>query len=76
MTVITPTVPDPQPEPSPPGRVRKRALLVGAGVAAVVLGFLLVRWLRRGGPERVVRELAEHEAVVLADAAVDRLFAA
>lgn len=75
MTTTTATAPEPEPEP-PRSFGGKRTLVIAAGVTAVLLGFLLVRWLRRGGAERVVRELAEHEAVVLADAAVDRLFAA
>jgi hypothetical protein len=45
-------------------------------VGVVVAGVLVTRWLRRGGARRAVRNVAEHEAVVLADAVVDRLFAA
>jgi hypothetical protein len=66
---------EPAPEPAPGGT--RTALALGIGIlVAVVAGFLVVRWLRRGGAERAVRGVAEHEAVALADAVVDRLFAA
>jgi hypothetical protein len=79
MVSPTPTLATAGPvtDPEPDRRSRRRLVILALVVLGSLLGAtLVVRWVRRGGPEHVVRELAEHEAVTLADVVVDRLFAA
>jgi hypothetical protein len=42
----------------------------------VGLTFVVRRWIRAGGPRRVITELAEEGAVKLADAVIDEVLPA
>jgi hypothetical protein len=71
---LTAATPPPEPEGEPASGSRKAVVLGVAALVALVGGFLLVRWLRRGGAERVARELAAPEAIAIAHPVVEHLY--
>ena len=76
MTAPT-TFPPPDEPPTGSGRT-KRVLVAVVVVLLVAIGIkvLLRRWVRGGGPRRVITGLAEDGAVKLADAVVDEVLGA
>jgi hypothetical protein len=81
VPVVTnlPTAPDsPTEAPTPAGGGIAKKLIVAAVVAIlVVIGLkVLAAWWRRGGGRRVITDLAEQGAVILADKVVDEVLGA
>jgi hypothetical protein len=76
-TTDFPTMPEPE-EPRPDRAGDKRLLVTVLVALLVVLGIkvLVAYWWRKGGPRRVLTELAEDSAVKLADALIDEVLPA
>ena len=76
-TTDLPTMPEPE-EPTPSRGGAKRLLITAVVALLVILGIkvLFAFWWRRGGPRRVLTELAEDSAVKLADALIDEVLPA
>ena len=73
---MTDIVSPPVPEPEPP-KARSRVVVMAVAVALLLgLGLVALVWVRRGGPRRVLTELAEEGAVKLADAIIDEVLPA
>jgi hypothetical protein len=76
-TTDLPTMPEPE-EPPSNGGGGKRLLVTAVVALLVILGIkvLVAYWWRKGGPRRVLTELAEDSAVKLADALIDEVLPA
>ena len=79
MTSVTTASPLPEPVEPPAGAGGAKKLVITLVIAViVVLGIKVVfaRWWRRGGPRRVITELAEDGAVRIADRILDEVLPA